>query len=58
MAAQIRQELGTEAQVVQGDRGEFSVWVNGRRVAKRMFLFGVPSDARMVRAVRGALQRG
>lgn len=42
------------AQLVEGDRGEFTVWVDGQKVAEKG-LFRFPSDADVVRAVRRAL---
>jgi hypothetical protein len=55
VAASLSEALGVEAEVMVGDRGEFSVVVDGKIVAKRNFL-GPPSPRRAVRAVRKALK--
>ena len=50
MAALIKQETGIEAEVVPGARGEFSVWVNNKKVAEKS-MKGFPSDDDIVKAV-------
>jgi selenoprotein W-related protein len=53
-AAALKQELGIDPELVRGKLGEFSVWVDDRRIASRgLFLF--PTEARIVDAVRAAL---
>ena len=56
MAALIRETHGVEATVELGDRKEFSVWVDGRRVARRRW-FRDPDDQRILRAVGRAIRR-
>lgn len=53
MAAAIKNELGVEPEIVEGARGEFTVWV-GERVVARKSGGGFPSDDEIVRAVREA----
>jgi len=40
----------------EGARGEFTVWVDGRRVARKLWRW-FPSDDRIVRRVRRAARR-
>ncbi len=54
MADTISRELGITPQLVEGDRGEFTVWVGDDKVAKKG-LIRFPSDADVVSAVRRAL---
>lgn len=54
MAAVLKDALGVDAELVKGDRGEFTIWVAGRRVASKGF-FGFPKEAKVVAAVREAL---
>ena len=54
MAEQIRRELGVEPELVEGDRGEFTVWVGDRVVARKGWV-RFPSDERVLAAVRQAL---
>ena len=56
VAAFIKKTCGIEPLVEVGEKGEFSVWVNGRRVAKRG-RFGIPGDRRIRWAVKWALLR-
>ena len=42
-AAAIKKELGLDAELVEGDRGEFSVWVGDQKVAQKRWL-RFPSD--------------
>ena len=51
----MKQELGVEADLVPGKTGEFTVWVGGRMVAKKGFLF-FPKDREIVQAVAKALK--
>ncbi|HYJ45105.1 MAG TPA: hypothetical protein VEV81_00730 [Pyrinomonadaceae bacterium] len=57
MAALLKKELGVETKLVEGGRGEFTVWVDEHVVAKKG-LFGFPDDARVLEAVRSALAAG
>ncbi|HET6373793.1 MAG TPA: hypothetical protein VFG76_10820 [Candidatus Polarisedimenticolia bacterium] len=54
MADLIKRELGHDAVLAEGGRGEFSVLVDGRIVARRR-LFGLPSDLKVLEQVRRAL---
>ena len=51
----MKKELGVEAELLPGSTGEFTVWVGGRKVAKKGFFF-FPKDRDIVRAVAGALK--
>ncbi|MBA3503314.1 MAG: hypothetical protein H0T65_23335 [Deltaproteobacteria bacterium] len=52
MAAQLKQDLGVETELVVGGSGEFTVWVDGKMVAEKTR--GVfPEPAVVVTAVRG-----
>lgn len=51
MAAQLKQDLGIDAELVVGDSGEFTVWVDDAKVTeKRWARFPDPTD--VVAAVR------
>ena len=54
MAALIRQETGIDAEIVEGARGEFTVWVDEEAVARKD-ANGFPTDEEAVAAVRQAL---
>ena len=54
MAALIEQATGATPELVDGKRGEFTVWVNGVVVARKDSS-GFPADDEVVTAVRGAL---
>ena len=51
MAESIKKNLGIEAKLVEGGTGEFTVWVDGKQVAKKG-LFRFPSDEKVLSAVR------
>lgn len=53
MAAVIKKQLALETEIVEGSRGEFTVWVGDRCVAKKD-REGFPEDAAIVEAVRQA----
>jgi hypothetical protein len=55
VAALLKEELGVDPTVEPGARGEFSAWVDGRRVARRYPVLGLPSDGSILRRVRRAL---
>jgi hypothetical protein len=40
---------------MEGDVGEFTVWVDGRKVASKWLMF-FPGERKIVKAVRAALQ--
>ena len=50
MAALIKDRLGVEAELSEGSRGEFTVWVGDEIVAKKDSA-GFPSDEDVVAAV-------
>jgi hypothetical protein len=55
VAAALQSALGIEADLIEGDRGEFSVWVDSRRVAvKQNDEF--PSENAVIAAVRAAIR--
>jgi len=54
VAELLKKELNVETKLVAGDRGEFTVWVADRVVAKKGW-FGFPSDEKVLEAVREAL---
>jgi hypothetical protein len=56
VAALIKKDTGLDTELVEGGRGEFSVWVDVERVAQKEA--GVfPADQDAVAAVRRALAR-
>jgi len=54
VAAAIKSELGVEPELVEGERGEFTVWVGERQVAQKGWV-RFPSDRKVLAAVRQAL---
>lgn len=54
MADVLREHLGLETELVSGDRGEFTVWV-GDRVVARKTLDGFPTPETCLEAVRTAV---
>jgi len=50
----IKKEVSLDAEMTVGSPGEFSVWVDGRQVAKKGLLF-FPTDTKVLAAVRRAL---
>ena len=54
MAALIKQDTGIDAEIVEGARGEFTVWVEDATVAQKD-AGGFPGDDDIVTAVRAAL---
>lgn len=55
MAAVLRQELGVQAELVRGNPGEFSVWVDSREVIAKDAGGAFPAEAAVVAAVQAAL---
>lgn len=53
MADTLSEHLGLEATLTPGDRGEFTVWVDGRVVARKT-LDGFPSPEACLAAVTAA----
>jgi len=54
VAALIKQAIGVDAELVEGNRGEFTIWVGANQVAGKG-ASGFPSDEECVAAVRDAL---
>jgi hypothetical protein len=55
VAALIKDEFGVETELVEGARGEFTVWVGDQKVAQKAE--GVfPSDEDAVSAVKRAIE--
>ena len=54
MAALIRTRTGADAELIEGGRGEFTVWVGDQRVAEKTS-GAFPSDEEAVEAVQRAL---
>ena len=50
----IKRELGVQAELIEGDRGEFSVWVDRQMVAKKGWV-RFPSDKKIITAVQQAI---
>jgi len=57
VAALIKAELGVDSELMEGGRGEFSVWVGDQVVAKKDF-DGFPSDEDALAAVKRAVTPG
>jgi hypothetical protein len=53
VAELIKRELGIEPELVEGNRGEFSIWVGDRMVAKKGWV-RFPPDQKVLSAVRQA----
>lgn len=53
MAAQLKLELGIDAELIVGGAGEFTVWVDGAKVAEKSW-GRFPEPAAVVSAVRNA----
>jgi hypothetical protein len=58
VAALIKDSVGADVQLVEGGRGEFTVWVGDNVVAKKDPLIGFPTDDDALAAVQRALGRG
>jgi hypothetical protein len=56
VAALIKEKTGLDSDLVEGGRGEFTVWVGGNVVAKKDSS-GFPEDADVLAAVQHALPR-
>ena len=54
VAAVIKSELGVESELMEGNRGEFTVWVGDQQVAQKGWI-RFPSDEKVLTAVRQAL---
>jgi len=56
VAARLERDLGLAAEIVEGRRGEFTVWVGDRLVAEKTST-GFPTDDDIVEAVRRETSR-
>ena len=54
MAATLKEATGIDSELVEGSRGEFTVWVDDNVVARKG-PSGFPSEAEALEAVRHAL---
>ena len=54
MADLIKEDTGESTELVQGNRGELTIWVDGRKVAGKDAL-GFPAEQDVVDRVRAAL---
>ena len=54
MAALIKRDTGLDTEVVPAGRGEFTVWVDGAKVAEKSAR-GFPVDADLLAAVAAAV---
>ena len=53
MAAVLEEDIGAKAELIEGNRGEFTVWVGEERVAGKDAT-GYPSEQDVLTAVRKA----
>ena len=56
MADLIKQQLGQEVELIEGGRGEFSVWVGDQKVAEKGWI-RFPSDQAVIASVQQALEQ-
>jgi hypothetical protein len=56
VAAVLKEHVGADAELIEGNRGEFTVWVGEERVAAKDAT-GYPSEQDILAAVRRALGR-
>jgi hypothetical protein len=54
VAEALRQEPGVEVEMIDGNRGEFTVLVDGQTVAKKGWIF-MPSPEKIRKAVRATV---
>lgn len=55
MAAAIKKSTGADVEIVEGRRGEFTIWVEDLLVAQKDDNLGFPSEEEVVAAVKQAL---
>jgi len=55
VAALIKESLGADSQLEPGGRGEFTVWVDGKKVAEKS-RSGFPADSSLIQAVKTAME--
>jgi hypothetical protein len=56
VAAVIKDALGIAVDLIEGGRGEFTVWVGDKKVSEKGWIF-FPDDDAVVKAVREASHR-
>jgi len=54
VAALIKQDAGVDTDVEPGGRGEFTVWVDGKKIAEKS-MKGFPSEPEVLEKVKAAL---
>ena len=54
MAALIKEKLGVDTDIESGNRGEFTVWVDGVKVAEKSRT-GFPAEPAIIETVRKAI---
>jgi predicted Rdx family selenoprotein len=54
VAALIKDSLGVETDLEPGGRGEFTVWVDGKKIVEKG-RSGFPADSPLIQAVKTAL---
>ncbi len=55
MAALIKQELQLDTDLEPGGRGEFTVWIDGKKVAEKS-RSGFPTEPALIAAIKDALE--
>ena len=55
MAALITEQVGQETDLEPGGRGEFTVWVDGKKIAEKTRT-GFPADPAIIESLRVALK--
>ena len=55
MAALIKEKLGLETELESGSRGEFTVWVDGRKIAEKS-RSGFPSEPAIIDLIKKAVE--
>lgn len=53
MAALIKQQLNVETELEPGARGEFSIWVDGKKIAEKS-RSGFPTESEIVDLIKTA----
>lgn len=56
MAAELKRHLGVMSTLIEGDRGEFTVWVDGTKVADKNG-GEFPAESEVVEAVKALLKK-
>jgi hypothetical protein len=55
VAAELKRHLGVTTRLIEGDRGEFTVWVGPKKVADKQH-GDFPEESEVVKAVQAALK--